>query len=104
MTAQTDPPTAVGSNAGLGVVRWGGTDYKAAWRLVCENADTAQDPREARYRLHLVGADGRTIARDAVVTDAEHGVWKRLRDAMGLPMLRLVPGVTLPDTLAGFDA
>lgn len=88
---KSSKPGVLGSNELLGVVRWGGKEHRAQWRLVAENADTALDPCEVRYRVCLIDAKGRIIERDALVTEAEHGVWKRISQACKLPVLKPRP-------------
>ena len=57
------------------------------WRIVVENERSAMDPLEVVYRLCLVDGHGKILRRDASITGADHGLWKRLKEAMGKEVL-----------------
>lgn len=59
----------------------------AEWRIVCENPDSAMDPCEVIYRLCKVDGHGKIVERDAVITNAEHGIWRKMKEAMDKEVL-----------------
>lgn len=80
-----------------GVMRKEDKHKGAQWRLVVENPD-AFDPCEVRYRLCLVATrGGRILARDALITDGETGVFSRIIEAMKKPTLKFRPQKPTPD-------
>jgi len=56
------------------------------WCFVVENPN-AVDPCEVRYRLALVDDHGNILKKDAIITNAEHGLYQRLRKAMERPLM-----------------
>jgi len=74
------------------------------WRLVVHNADTAQDPLEVIYQLCRADKDGRILELDATISGGNPGMFKRLREAMDRPMLKLVRGEPPADRALPFKA
>lgn len=61
---------------------------KDGWHFAVENAPTACDPIEVVYRLVLI-QDGEIQKKDGYITGCDHGIWKRIRQALETEQLYL---------------